>query len=169
VILQNARNEGIFTPQTLTREQISVPGEFGGSNWGGSAADPTTGMLYVRSSDQPAIQQAEGTGRPAIRGGGSPAQRGRSAYQRLCESCHGRPEPPGIRSMDRAVVIDLKTLGQDRIRKTIRSGQNQMPRSARRRCRNDSLDALLTYLTIQWPALPAGLHRRRRSCLRSKA
>jgi quinoprotein glucose dehydrogenase len=109
VMLQNARNEGIFTPQTLTREQISVPGEFGGSNWGGSAADPTTGMLYVRSSDQPAIHKLREPGDPRYEEGGSPAQRGRSAYQRLCESCHGLPEPPGIRSMDRSVVIDLKT------------------------------------------------------------
>jgi quinate dehydrogenase (quinone) len=55
--LRNARNEGIFTPQTLTRNQISIPGELGGSNWAGTAADPTTGMLYVRTADQPAIHK----------------------------------------------------------------------------------------------------------------
>jgi quinoprotein glucose dehydrogenase len=54
-ILKNARNEGLFTPQTLARDQISIPGELGGSNWAGTAADPTTGMLYVRTADQPAI------------------------------------------------------------------------------------------------------------------
>jgi len=56
-ILKNARNEGLFTPQTLTRDQISIPGELGGSNWGGTAADPTTGMLYVRTADQPGIHR----------------------------------------------------------------------------------------------------------------
>jgi quinoprotein glucose dehydrogenase len=56
-ILKNARNEGIFTPQTLTRDQISIPGELGGSNWAGAAADPTTGMLYVRTADQPALHK----------------------------------------------------------------------------------------------------------------
>ncbi len=56
-ILAKARNEGIFTPQTLDRNQISIPGELGGSNWGGTAADPTTGMLYVRTADQPAIHK----------------------------------------------------------------------------------------------------------------
>ena len=55
--LLKARNEGLFTPQTLDRDQISIPGELGGSNWGGAAADPTTGMLYVRSADQPAIHR----------------------------------------------------------------------------------------------------------------
>ena len=56
-ILRNARNEGLFTPQSLTRDQISIPGELGGSNWGGAAADPTTGMLYVRTADQPGIHK----------------------------------------------------------------------------------------------------------------
>jgi quinoprotein glucose dehydrogenase len=55
--LMKARNEGLFTPQTLDRDQISIPGELGGSNWGGAAADPMTGMLYVRSADQPAIHR----------------------------------------------------------------------------------------------------------------
>jgi glucose dehydrogenase len=54
-ILKNARNEGIFTPLSLTRDQISIPGELGGANWGGAAGDPETGMLYVRSADQPAL------------------------------------------------------------------------------------------------------------------
>lgn len=144
-ILQNARNEGLFTPQTLTRDQISIPGELGGSNWGGSAADPTTGMLYVRSADQPAIHKLR---EPREQGaeGGSPAQRGRAVYQRLCESCHGQPEPPGIRSMDRSIVMNIKALGNDRIRKTIRSGQNQMPAFPEATISDGQLDALMTYL-----------------------
>src|SRR5207247_9241480 len=78
-MLSKARNEGIFTPQTVGRNQITVPGELGGANWGGSAADPTTGMMYVRSADQPAIHElrAPGEGRGGG-GGGSPAQRGRA-------------------------------------------------------------------------------------------
>jgi glucose dehydrogenase len=75
-ILSNARNEGLFTPQTLTRDQISIPGELGGSNWAGAAADPTTGMLYVRSADQPAIHKLRVPGpaaNPAAGGGGGGA------------------------------------------------------------------------------------------------
>jgi glucose dehydrogenase len=52
-MMQKARNEGVFTPLSLTQDQISMPGELGGSNWGGAAGDPETGMLYVRSADQP--------------------------------------------------------------------------------------------------------------------
>jgi quinoprotein glucose dehydrogenase len=57
-IVRTSRNEGIFTPLSITRRQISVPGELGGANWGGAAADPETGMLYVRSADQPALHEA---------------------------------------------------------------------------------------------------------------
>lgn len=54
---QTAVNEGLFTPFVLGREQFALPGQFGGGNWGGSAADPTTGMLYVRTMDYPTITE----------------------------------------------------------------------------------------------------------------
>ena len=53
-LMKNARNEGIFTPLSIKQDQISIPGELGGANWGGAAADPETGVLYVRGADQPA-------------------------------------------------------------------------------------------------------------------
>ena len=145
-IVKNARNEGVFTPQTLTRDQISVPGELGGSNWAGSAADPTTGMLYVRSADQPAIHRLRppGTGGG---GGGSPAQRGRAVYQQYCESCHGQPDANGIRTMDRSSSIAVQTLGSERITQRIRIGQGQMPAFAESMISAPQLESLLTYLS----------------------
>jgi quinoprotein glucose dehydrogenase len=145
-ILQNARNEGVFTPQTLTRDQISIPGELGGSNWGGGAADPTTGMLYVRSADQPGIHRLRPPGAGGNPNSGPPAQRGRAVYTERCEQCHGQPEPPGIRSMDRSIVINLGALGNDRIARTIRSGQGQMPPFTEAVITQGQLDALLLYL-----------------------
>jgi quinoprotein glucose dehydrogenase len=150
-ILENARNEGLFTPQTLDRDQISVPGELGGSNWGGSAADPTTGMLYVRSADQPAIHRLRA---PGMGGGGSPAQRGRAVYQQFCDMCHGQPEDGRIRSMDRASPIALQPLGADRIRQRIRGGQGQMPPFTETTISPEQLDVLMTYL--ENPAAAAG-------------
>ncbi len=67
-------------------------------------------------------------------------------YQRLCESCHGQPEPPAIRSMDRTTLIDLKTLGPERIRKVIRAGQNQMPAFLEQAMPERQLESLLAYL-----------------------
>jgi quinoprotein glucose dehydrogenase len=50
----SARNEGLFTPPGL-RPTIEMPGNNGGANWGGAAADPGSGMLFVVSKDLPAI------------------------------------------------------------------------------------------------------------------
>ena len=141
-ILQNARNEGLFTPQTLTRDQISIPGELGGSNWGGSAADPTTGMLYVRSADQPAIHRLRAPGS----GGGPPPQRGRAVYQQFCEACHGQANANGIRSRDGSSVININALGSDRIRRTVRAGKDQMPPFPDSVVSAEQLDVLLVYL-----------------------
>jgi quinoprotein glucose dehydrogenase len=149
-ILQNARNEGLFTPQTLTRDQISIPGELGGSNWGGSAADPMTGMLYVRSADQPAIHKLRAPGT----GGGSPPQRGRAVFQQFCESCHNQADANGIRSRDGSSTINLKALGTDRIRQTIRTGKEQMPPFPEAALSAEQLDVLLIFLAD--PAAGAG-------------
>jgi quinoprotein glucose dehydrogenase len=145
-IVKNARNEGVFTPQTLTRDQISVPGELGGSNWAGAAADPTTGMLFVRSANQPAIHRLRPPGAGGG-GGGSPAQRGRTVYQQFCESCHGQPEAAGIRTMDRSSIIAVQTLGAERITTRVRTGQGQMPPFAESAISATQLETLLTYLS----------------------
>jgi quinoprotein glucose dehydrogenase len=50
----SARNEGLFTPPSL-QPTIQMPGNNGGANWGGAAADPASGTLFVVSKDLPAI------------------------------------------------------------------------------------------------------------------
>ena len=140
-----ARNEGLFTPQTLGRNQISVPGELGGANWGGSAADPETGMMYVRSLDQPAIHTLS---LPGTRSGGrgTPAQRGMGVFTDLCQNCHGEAGANGIHSMDRVTMISVKELGADRIRRTVRGGIGQMPPFENDELTDSNLDALVTFL-----------------------
>lgn len=56
--LLSARNEGLFTPPA-TRGTIQMPGNNGGSNWGGAAVDPVKGRLFVVSKDLPAILKLE--------------------------------------------------------------------------------------------------------------
>lgn len=43
---------GLFTPPS-ERGTIQVPGHTGGANWGGAAADPTTGVMFVPSISSP--------------------------------------------------------------------------------------------------------------------
>jgi quinoprotein glucose dehydrogenase len=143
-VLRSVRNEGLFTPQTLDRHQISIPGELGGSNWGGSAGDPTTGMLYVRSADQPGFHRLRA---PGVGGDGSPAQRGRAVYQQTCEMCHGEASAQGIQSFDRASIINIAALGADHVRKTVRTGQGQMTPFTEERLSTEQLNVLITYLS----------------------
>src|SRR5262249_27207652 len=106
-IVAASRNEGVFTPPTATRSQISIPGELGGSNWGGSAADPETGMMYVRSIDGPAIHKLMQRSPQRFVEGGTPEQQGRALYAQHCEECHGP---------DRIGVISPRDLGIQRFK-----------------------------------------------------
>jgi quinoprotein glucose dehydrogenase len=142
--VKNARNEGLFTPQTLTREQLSTPGEFGGSNWGGAAADQSTGWLYVRSTDMPALHKLIA---PGVGAGTTPAARGREVYQDYCEACHAQADQRGISAYGGGGVIDINALGADRVRSTIRNGEGAMPAHSEAMITADQLEWLLAYLT----------------------
>jgi quinoprotein glucose dehydrogenase len=136
-LLVNGRNEGLFTPPSL-RNTIDMPGELGGSNWGGTAADPTTGMLYVRSHDAPTMHKM--SERPPVRRveGGTPEQDGRVLYTQHCEMCHGP---------DRNGVASPKEVGADAVKRTIRNGRGQMPGFSEATLTAQNLDAIVAYLT----------------------
>ena len=52
--MQNARNDGLFTPPGL-KDTVEMPGNNGGANFSGSAIDPASGMMFVVSKDFPAM------------------------------------------------------------------------------------------------------------------
>jgi quinoprotein glucose dehydrogenase len=93
-ILKNARNEGLFTPPA-TKNTIDMPGELGGNNWGGAAADPATGWIYIRSHDAPTMHILSERPRIRVPEGATPEQRGYAAFAQHCEGCHGKILPPG--------------------------------------------------------------------------
>jgi quinoprotein glucose dehydrogenase len=45
------RNEGQFVPFSVGKDTVVFPGFDGGAEWGGAAADPDTGILYVNAND----------------------------------------------------------------------------------------------------------------------
>ena len=55
-ILRGARYDGMFTPPSDKQDTIQFPADDGGANWGNAAADPETGLLYVRSADSPELK-----------------------------------------------------------------------------------------------------------------
>ncbi len=54
----SARNEGLFTPASL-KGAIQMPGNNGGSNWGGVAVDPANGKIVIVSKDLPCLLRLE--------------------------------------------------------------------------------------------------------------
>ena len=82
-----ADNKGIFTPLS-TKDTVSVPASNGGTLFGGAAAEPRTGAVYVVAHDNPGIVRLlrPGEGRGA---GGPPMPPGQIVYQQNCQTCHG--------------------------------------------------------------------------------
>lgn len=137
-IVRNANNLGLFTPQALGRDTIEAPGQLGGSNWGGTAADPQTGMLYVRTIDGPSSAKLSERSPMRAIDGGTLEQRGHFVYIQRCEMCHGA---------DRTGVKSPKEIGLDRFKTLIRSGQAAMPAFSESTITPTNLEALGAYLS----------------------
>jgi quinoprotein glucose dehydrogenase len=56
--LAHLDNHGLFTPPSKNGSLV-YPGSLGGSNWGSSAFDPATGILYTRVSNLPCVVREE--------------------------------------------------------------------------------------------------------------
>ena len=111
------RSEGQFVPFTMGKDTVIFPGFDGGAEWGGAAADPETGILYVNANEM-AWNAALGENTA----GSSP----RSFYLNQCAVCHGEKmagSPPAIPSL---VGIGDRMSGAD-VAATIKNGKGRMP------------------------------------------
>ena len=111
------RSLGQFIPLTVGKETVVFPGFDGGAEWGGSAFDPETGLLYVNANDVPWTSSlAENVA------GAS----GKKIYLTNCANCHGDAmlgAPPSIPSL-----VDLqgkRTVAQ--ITTIVQQGSGRMP------------------------------------------
>ncbi len=108
---------GQFIPINVGQETIIFPGFDGGAEWGGSAFDAETGLLYVNANEMVwRMSLAENLS------GGS----GRQIYLRTCATCHGddlRGSPP---QMPTLVNLGAK-FKADNLAALIRQGAGRMP------------------------------------------
>jgi quinoprotein glucose dehydrogenase len=121
--MQNAHNEGLFTPPGLGNT-VEMPGNNGGVNWGGTTANPTNGDVYVVSKDLPAMLKLELASK--VSATGSPEAQGRSVFAANCSLCHGvnrEGKPPAIPSL---VDVGAK-LSDEQLRSVVQHGQGPMP------------------------------------------
>jgi quinoprotein glucose dehydrogenase len=110
-------SNGQFIPFTVGRETVIFPGFDGGAEWGGSAFDPETGLLYVNANDIPWTASLAPN-----QGGGSPKQ----LYLRNCATCHGETGAGAPPQMPALTGIAARK-NAEQIRTLIRLGAGRMP------------------------------------------
>jgi quinoprotein glucose dehydrogenase len=111
------RSQGQFVPFMVGKKTIIFPGFDGGAEWGGAAADPETGVLYVNANDVAWTGELAETTQE-----NSP----KAVYTSQCAVCHGEKmqgSPPAIPAL--AGVGEKMSLAQ--VTATIRSGRRRMP------------------------------------------
>jgi quinoprotein glucose dehydrogenase len=87
------RSDGQFVPISVGTETVIFPGFDGGAEWGGSAVDPRTSVIYTNSNDVAWIAALAPTANTAD---------SRALYVRQCSVCHGDSlagSPPAFPSL----------------------------------------------------------------------
>ena len=138
-ILLKASNDGIYTPPAYQRQTIEVPGENGGANQGSTAADPSTGVMYVKTYDAPTIHRM--TEAPPVRRmsstQGTLEQRGYALYTKNCVACHGP---------NRERITYPATISFDKFTATLRAGNGVMPAFSESTLKPEDILSLSAYL-----------------------
>jgi quinoprotein glucose dehydrogenase len=135
---KNYRSEGQFLPFSVGKLNVLLPGFDGGAEWGGSAVDPATGVIYINSND---VAWIAGLTVPP-----PPTTAGQSIYQNRCSICHGidrAGSPPSFPSL-----VDVgQRLSDAQIANTLHQGKGRMP--AFPDLKDDDITALIRYLTAK--------------------
>lgn len=120
--LKNTRNEGIFTPPSLTGS-MELPGTRGGAEWSGASFDIQTGMLYVNANDIPNI--------PVLKkveinmNQQNTYSLGVKLYETNCASCHGIDRKG--QSLYPPLINIATKLSRSEVLNTVAKGKGQMP------------------------------------------
>ncbi len=115
--LRKLKSNGQFVPIAVGQETIIFPGFDGGAEWGGSAFDPETGLLYVNANEMAwRMSLAENLN----------SNSGRQIYMRNCATCHGDDlsgSPPQMPSLNQ-LTPKFKA---DSLTTIIKQGAGRMP------------------------------------------
>ncbi len=127
---------GQFAPPTF-QGTVLFPGFDGGAEWGGSAFDPETGLLYVNSNEMAWILRL--VDRPKK----TDQISGRGLYDRNCAGCH-RDNREGVPPEFPSLVGVGNKYQEDEIKQIIRDGSGRMP--GFRQLPKQGVDAITQYL-----------------------
>jgi quinoprotein glucose dehydrogenase len=115
--------KALFAPPSK-EGTIIMPGFDGGAEWGGAAADPDAGILYVNSNEMAWILTMKDTPKDSELSALSP---GEKTYTTYCATCHG-PQQKGNAKSGYPSLVDIGAR-RDRafVSQLVASGKGMMP------------------------------------------
>ncbi|MCE7060017.1 PQQ-binding-like beta-propeller repeat protein [Dyadobacter sp. CY343] len=115
--------KALFAPPSK-EGTIIMPGFDGGAEWGGAAADPNEGILYVNSNEMAWILTMKDTPKASEMSSLSP---GEKVYTTYCTTCHG-PQRQGNAKSGYPSLVDIGSR-RDRafVSQIVSSGKGMMP------------------------------------------
>lgn len=119
------RYEGLFTPPD-SAGTLMLPGTRGGSEWGGAAYDPATGILYVNANESPEIATVKRVRKATRSKNQTLHEQGRIFYTRYCATCH-EADRTGQEPINPALLNLENRMSKDDVLKKIESGAGRMP------------------------------------------
>ncbi|MCP5144520.1 MAG: PQQ-binding-like beta-propeller repeat protein [Gammaproteobacteria bacterium] len=111
---------GPYTPLSIGKQTIVFPGFDGGMEWGGAAADPDQGVLYVNTNDVP------WTGGLQAYDPATASSFAEQIYMTNCASCHG-PDRAGSPPAFPSLVGIFNRRSEHDVINSIARGQGRMP------------------------------------------
>jgi quinoprotein glucose dehydrogenase len=111
------RSEGQFIPFSVGKDTVIFPGFDGGAEWGGSAVDTQTAILYVNANEMVwtgALAPETGENSP------------KALYMSQCSICHGEKMTGSPPAMPSLIGVGDR-LSPQQIGATIKNGKGRMP------------------------------------------
>jgi quinoprotein glucose dehydrogenase len=115
--IRKFRSEGQFVPFSVGKDTVVFPGFDGGAEWGGSAVDTQTAILYVNANEMAwtgALAPETGENSP------------KALYMSQCSVCHGEKMTGSPPAMPSLIGVGSR-LSAQQIASTIKSGKGRMP------------------------------------------
>ena len=110
-------SDGQFVPNREGQQTVMFPGYDGGAEWGGSAFDPKTHIIYINANDvgltNALVKRTAGTS-------------GKALYLNHCASCHGE-QMAGAPPAFPALTNLQEKMNADQITGVIEQGRGRMP------------------------------------------
>lgn len=138
------RSGGPFVPLTVGQQTVVFPGFDGGAEWGGSAVDPGTGVIYINAND------LAWTGGLEKVGPGSGKFEG--LYQSQCALCH-QTDRKGLAGTFPSLVEASQRMTAEQMAEVVKSGRGRMPGFPQ--IQEEDLRGLLQFVRIGKELAPA--------------